>query len=85
MPRVGLELTIPVFEGTKTFYALDRVPTVTDSIGRSQINSVVKIYLIVRKSDGKTDSRNRVQTVISRKVQLTEYETICLQVYIPTY
>jgi hypothetical protein len=31
MPEVGFELTIPVFEGAKTFHALDRAATVMDS------------------------------------------------------
>jgi hypothetical protein len=42
MPWVGLELTIPVFEQTKTFYVLDRAATVTDPIGCSQVNNVVE-------------------------------------------
>jgi hypothetical protein len=32
MPRVGLDPTIPVFEGAKTFLALDRAATVIGPI-----------------------------------------------------
>jgi hypothetical protein len=31
MPQVGFESTIPVFEQTKTVFALDRAATVIDS------------------------------------------------------
>jgi hypothetical protein len=32
MPQVGFKSTIPVFEGAKTFHALDRSATVTDRV-----------------------------------------------------
>jgi hypothetical protein len=32
MPRVGFEPTIPVFDGTKIFRALDRAPNVINSV-----------------------------------------------------
>jgi hypothetical protein len=32
MPQMGLELTIPVFEQTKTVHALDRAATVTGGV-----------------------------------------------------
>jgi hypothetical protein len=35
MPRVGFELTAPVFEPAKTVHALDRVATVIGSLSLS--------------------------------------------------
>jgi hypothetical protein len=40
MPRVGFELTIPVFERAKKFHALDRAATVIGTLGTTERNSV---------------------------------------------
>jgi hypothetical protein len=39
MPRMGFELTIPVFEQAKMFHALDRVATV---IGRTNVQTITE-------------------------------------------
>jgi hypothetical protein len=51
MPRVGFELTIPVFQRMKTVHALDRAATVIGSILPTSLNIIKSFFqksLVVR-------------------------------------
>jgi hypothetical protein len=49
MPRVGFELTIPVFERAKTVYALNRAATVIGHFPLQGPNVLVSMKKILRK------------------------------------
>jgi hypothetical protein len=47
MPRMGFELTVPVFERAKTFHAVDPAATVIDSLHNLLIQNDI-VPLIIR-------------------------------------
>jgi hypothetical protein len=49
MPRVGFELTTPVFQRAKTVHALGRVSTVIGKVKLSLQQAVVEAHRIVRR------------------------------------
>jgi hypothetical protein len=71
MPRVRFEPTIPVFEGTKTFHALDRETAVISGLYLTDSNKcyIPIIHSVCLSSDLRFLSLNEMYSVASEMVR----------------